>query len=408
MRRVALGSPVGWHKDFDHDRYWLEVEFDGRTVKWPLSFEQLEDSVADKSVRRKIESGLRRFVVPTGTGTRFEGQSRTERIELQATTEADVFISHATEDKPYVEPLVKALEAAGISVWYDRITLEWGDDLRPAIDRGLTSCRFGIVVFSEAFLAKKKWTEYELNALFAREKAGQKVVLPIWHGVNRDDLLLYSPAFADRLAKISSSDDYDDIVSTLRRILGKEEPQEPAILPAKARDNLETPTPAQKPDAVAPDWITKRKEESVEAKQKESDNTRRLLDAARKIESDGPDFWKRLTDRIFGNVKALPELGEELFGSAPVSTNGVELNCYILIERRSVRHGADMRKLNLWYQPGGNRIRSWYQDTEEDDIELLVSRDGNIRAQIAGRSLTAVELADSLVQTMVDHLKPRR
>ena len=32
----------------------------------------------------------------------------------------DVFISHASEDKPYVEPLAKALEAAGVSVWYDR------------------------------------------------------------------------------------------------------------------------------------------------------------------------------------------------------------------------------------------------------------------------------------------------
>jgi hypothetical protein len=81
-------------------------------------------------------------------------------------------------------------------------------------------------VFSRAFLSKKKWTEYELNALFAREKVGNKVVLPIWHEVTRDDLLLYSPAFADRLAKISSNDDYDNIVSTLEGLLGKGKPQE--------------------------------------------------------------------------------------------------------------------------------------------------------------------------------------
>ncbi len=53
----------------------------------------------------------------------------------------DVFISHASEDKPYVEPLAKALEAAGVSVWYDRLVLEWGDDLRPMIDDGLVNCR---------------------------------------------------------------------------------------------------------------------------------------------------------------------------------------------------------------------------------------------------------------------------
>src|ERR1019366_6296717 len=60
----------------------------------------------------------------------------------------DVFISHASEDKPYVEPLAKALEAAGVSVWYDRLVLEWGDDLRPMIDNGLVNCRYGVVVLS--------------------------------------------------------------------------------------------------------------------------------------------------------------------------------------------------------------------------------------------------------------------
>jgi hypothetical protein len=138
----------------------------------------------------------------------------------------DVFVSHATEDKPYVEPLVKALEAAGIRVWFDKITLEWGDDLRPRIDRGLTNCRYGIVVFSKAFLRKKKWTEYELDSLFALEKIGRKVVLPIWHSITRDDLIQYSPAFTDRLAKISSTNSYGEIVESLLAMLGRLKPQE--------------------------------------------------------------------------------------------------------------------------------------------------------------------------------------
>jgi hypothetical protein len=94
----------------------------------------------------------------------------------QARPEFDVFISHSTADKPYVEPLVKALEAAGISVWFDKTAMEWGDSLRSEIDRGLASCRYGIVVFSKAFLNKKKWTEHELNALFAKEEPGKKVI----------------------------------------------------------------------------------------------------------------------------------------------------------------------------------------------------------------------------------------
>jgi hypothetical protein len=95
------------------------------------------------------------------------------------------------------------------------MVMNWGDDLRPMIDNGLINCRFGIVILSKAFLAKKKWTEHELNGLFAREQAGKRLVLPIWHGITRDDLLGYSPALADRLAKISENDSADDIVSSL-------------------------------------------------------------------------------------------------------------------------------------------------------------------------------------------------
>jgi hypothetical protein len=77
----------------------------------------------------------------------------------------DVFVSHASEDKPYVEPLVEALKAAGIKVWYDRIMLKWGANLRTEIDKGLVNCRYGIVVLPHAFLSGKKWTDYEAKQL---------------------------------------------------------------------------------------------------------------------------------------------------------------------------------------------------------------------------------------------------
>jgi hypothetical protein len=48
-----------------------------------------------------------------------------------------------------------------VTVWYDQFVLEWGDTLRGAIDRGLVDSRYGIVVFSPAFLKRKEWTEHE-------------------------------------------------------------------------------------------------------------------------------------------------------------------------------------------------------------------------------------------------------
>jgi hypothetical protein len=112
----------------------------------------------------------------------------------------DAFISHASEDREkFVKPLADALTRMNYRVWYDEFELRVGDSLRQSIDKGLINSRFGIVVLSPAFFAKN-WPQYELNGLTAREMDGHKVILPIWHMVNREDVLAYSPTLADKVA----------------------------------------------------------------------------------------------------------------------------------------------------------------------------------------------------------------
>lgn len=112
----------------------------------------------------------------------------------------DVFISHASEDKDeFVRPLAAALTLLGLKVWYDEATLTLGDSLRKKIDEGLVASRYGVVVLSPSFLAKE-WPQAELNALFAREMQGQKTILPVWHGLAKEELLKLSPLLADKLA----------------------------------------------------------------------------------------------------------------------------------------------------------------------------------------------------------------
>lgn len=116
------------------------------------------------------------------------------------TKEWELFISHASEDKKsFVDPLANALTGFGLSVWYDKFSLKLGDSLSRSIDEGLARARFGLVVLSPAFLAKK-WPEYELRGLTAREMAGGKVILPIWHNVSRAEILAFSPPLADKFA----------------------------------------------------------------------------------------------------------------------------------------------------------------------------------------------------------------
>jgi|SRR5208282_4538647 len=112
----------------------------------------------------------------------------------------DIFISHASEDKSeIVEPIASALSAFGVKVWYDKYELKVGDSLSRSIDRGLANSNFGLVVISQAFIAKR-WPEYELRGLNAREMVGGKVILPIWHKVTRDEVVSFSPTLADKLA----------------------------------------------------------------------------------------------------------------------------------------------------------------------------------------------------------------
>ena len=114
--------------------------------------------------------------------------------------EYDVFICHASEDKEsFVQSLAQALQQVGLKVWYDEFTLRLGDKLRRSIDKGLVNSRYGIVVLSKAFFVKE-WPQYELDGLAQREVSGMKVILPIWHGIAREDVMKYSPSLADRLA----------------------------------------------------------------------------------------------------------------------------------------------------------------------------------------------------------------
>jgi len=112
----------------------------------------------------------------------------------------DVFISHATEDKASVaRPLAQRLGELGLRVWIDESELRVGDSLRESIDRGLARSRFGVVILSRAFFAKK-WPQRELNGLLARETSGDKVVLPVWHRVNAAYVARHSPILADRVS----------------------------------------------------------------------------------------------------------------------------------------------------------------------------------------------------------------
>ena len=61
----------------------------------------------------------------------------------------DVFVSHASKDKlKYVDKLVEAIKQVGLTVFYDKESIAWGDSIQEKVDEGIESCRLAVVVLS--------------------------------------------------------------------------------------------------------------------------------------------------------------------------------------------------------------------------------------------------------------------
>lgn len=131
----------------------------------------------------------------------------------------DVFISHASEDKDdFVRELAEKLNLRRIEVWYDEHSLKIGDSLRQSIDLGLSKSRFGIVVLSKDFF-NKDWTNWELDGLVQRQlNSKNNLILPIWHNIDKEDILAYSPSLADKVA-IKSNIGIEKIVDRIEKII---------------------------------------------------------------------------------------------------------------------------------------------------------------------------------------------
>ena len=136
------------------------------------SDERLMAFLQQVSVRTRVYAGAEQFV--DELHRRWTARRRpAEVIALAAAPrrvlpperempENAVFISYAREDLAAVQRLKGALDAAGITTWFDMERLEGGDDYDRKIRRNIERCAFFLPVVSAA-------TERRLEAYFRRE-----------------------------------------------------------------------------------------------------------------------------------------------------------------------------------------------------------------------------------------------
>lgn len=91
---------------------------------------------------------------------------------------SDVFVSYRAEDRRRVRPLVAALEAEGLSVWWD-VQISGGDKWRASIEGELNAAKCVIVVWSKSSTAP--------DATFVRDEASRALERGVYLPVKVDD-----------------------------------------------------------------------------------------------------------------------------------------------------------------------------------------------------------------------------
>ncbi|WP_400191027.1 TIR domain-containing protein [Hymenobacter sp. B81] len=141
--------------------------------------------------------------------------------QAEITKKYDVFICHASEDKPsVVEPLVKKLEQANINVWFDKSNIKWGDSITEKINTGLKDSKFVLVVLSTNFL-RKNWPKREMNAALNIEASLGKVkVLPLVVGSDEEfkNIIQELTLQNDKLF-MRWNNDFDEVVNAMKERL---------------------------------------------------------------------------------------------------------------------------------------------------------------------------------------------
>lgn len=130
----------------------------------------------------------------------------------------DVFICHASEDKDgYIKPLTELLRDNGITFWIDSQDLRLGEHLDLSIPQALSNARFGLVIFSKAFLSKE-WTNRELQLIRDKEEAENKIILlPVLEDVSQE-LILTKYSFL-RGRKFLKWTELDKLINDLQHYL---------------------------------------------------------------------------------------------------------------------------------------------------------------------------------------------
>lgn len=191
---------------------------------------QKEEITQSKLQQQKIQNLYEQQIVDLKGKLTSQEIDKPSIYSTDTEEEYDVFVSHATEDKEsFADEFVGILkDDFGMNVWYDAVSIKWGDSIRSKIDQGLKKSKFGVVVLSRSYI-KKHWTNYELEGLFQRESYSGKLILPIWHDITKKEVQDFSPTLAGKMAMNTDIMTATEIAENLKELLNESTGEEESL-----------------------------------------------------------------------------------------------------------------------------------------------------------------------------------
>jgi hypothetical protein len=144
----------------------------------------------------------------------------------------DVFISYASEDRERARSIARALEARGLTVWWDR-EIPPGSHFDEVIENALNAAGCVVVLWTHDSV-KSRWVRTEASAALDRDRLVpailDEVLIPLeFRRVQAADLTHWSPG--------EPSEEFDGLVRSVERLVGRRAAEPTAPIPnAPARE----------------------------------------------------------------------------------------------------------------------------------------------------------------------------
>lgn len=172
-------APNGWVPYAGQSRYFyrpfeMRVTFPGRKY-----FEGLEARSTESSQTAVPQPTRPQGPAEVNVTVQAKLDPSPQAIFAPPSTNPKTFVSHAHQDRAFVERLAGDLRAYGVDAWYFPWEIKPGDPIRQKIEEGLEGCEFFIIVISNASLSRP-WVQTELDVATDRKNNGKiRKIIPI-------------------------------------------------------------------------------------------------------------------------------------------------------------------------------------------------------------------------------------